>query len=258
MMKFLFNSAALWLALVAFLAPPQAVAQQASDLNGVWLTTGGGGGGGNAFASRPQSEWSTETLPFTPKGLEIFRANKPGKGPRQVDVALRNDPIGGANPLGLYRTLVYSRPFEMVLLPGKVIQLFGWGRIWRTIYTDGRPVPDDVAEGPFWYGYSVGKWQGDTLLVTTLALDGRAWLDEWGTPYSDDARIEERWRRIAPDKLQLTITVRDPALYSRPWTSSPVTYALQRGVEPSEIIFAPMDETTFNETIRDPAGIPAK
>jgi hypothetical protein len=126
--------------------------------------------------------------------------------------------------------------------------------VWRTIYVDGRKVPDDIAAGPYWYGYSVGHWENDTLVVTTMALDGRAWLDEWGTPFSDDARIEERWRRVAADKLELRITMRDPATYARTWTSVPIEYKLQKGVEPGEIIFSPIDEKAFNDAIRNPAG----
>jgi hypothetical protein len=228
------------------------------SLAGVWNISGGGGGGGGSFSGRPESEWSTETLPFTAAGLAAFNENKPGKGPRMRPPALGNDPLGGANPPGLYRTLIYSRPFEIVQVQGKLLQVFEWGRVWRAIYTDGRTVPDDIPQGPFWYGYSVGKWEGETLVVTTLALDGRAWLDEWGTPFSDEARIEERWQRVAPDKLQMKMTVRDPAYYSKPWTSATVTYSLQRDVEPMEIIFSPIDENAFNEAIRNPAGLPAK
>ena len=239
-------------------ARPAAVVKKA-DLSGVWNLVGGGGGGQAAFKSNPHSDWSHEALPFTPQGLAVFETSKPGKGPRQIKPALGNDPIGGANPPGLYRTLVYSRPFEFVQAPGKIIQMFEWGRIWRVIYTDGRQVPDDVPTGPYWYGYSVGRWEGDTLVVTTVALDERAWLDEWGTRFSDRARIEERWQAVAPGKLQMTITVNDPAYYTRPWTSMPINYTLEKkGVEPGEIIFAPMDENAFNESIRDPAGLPAK
>ena len=258
------------LALLAPLTPftPLRAAQPAprtADLSGVWLLEGGGGDSntgnqgesgtviGAAFLARPQSQWSDAALPFTAAGLARFQANKPGKGPRTVKPVFGNDPIGEANPAGLYRALVYSRPIEIEQVPGKVIQLFGLGRIFRIIYI-GRPVPDDVPEGPFWYGCSVGYWEGDTLVVTTLGLDGRAWLDEWGTPLSDDARIEERWKRLGRDRLQLQITVNDPATYSRPWTSVPVVYTLKPSAEPNEVIFSPMDEKAFNRAIRDPSG----
>ena len=246
------------IALAALVIAPQVLAQQAAkpaDFSGVWSPVGGGGGGGDASAKYPESEWSIEKLPFTPKGRAAFEADKPGKGPRQVPIPQRNDPLSQANPPGLYRTLVYSRPSEFVQSAGKIIQVFEWGRVWRAIYTDGRAVPKDVAAGPYWYGYSVGRWDGDTLVVNTLALDSRAWFDEWGTPFSDNARVEERWRRVSPDRIELKITVTDPEIYSRPWTSSPVIYGRQRpGVEPQEIIMAPIDEAAFNADIAGPAG----
>ncbi len=251
------------LALVVSVTTLQAAAQQSAkpaDLTGVWLLEGGGGDNGDSvgFKARPQSQWSNANLPFTPEGLAEFQANKPGKGPRQVKPVYGNDPIGEANPVGLYRALVYSRPIEIEQVSGKVIQLFAYGRVFRIIYADGRPVPDDITEAPFWYGYSVGHWEGDTLVVTTLGLDGRAWMDEWGTPLSDDARVEERWKRLSKDKLQLIITVTDPEIYSKPWTSVPIVYTLKPNAEPNEIIFAPMDEQAFNKVIRDPSGSAAK
>ena len=63
--------------------------------------------------------------------------------------ALGNDPIGGAKPPGLYRALIYTRPFEFMQQADKVVQLFEWGQVWRAIYTDGRPVPDDIPAGPY-------------------------------------------------------------------------------------------------------------
>ncbi len=240
-------------------------AAQPGDISGVWYMQGGGGDSrvGNkdddgilitsVFTKRPESQWSDTTLPFTAAGRAAFDANKPSKGPRSAKIQSANDPLWESNPPGLYRVLVFSRPMEIDVVPGKVIQLFGFDKRYRIIYTDGRPVPDDVAEGPFWYGYSVGHWEGDTLVVTTLGLDGRAWMDEWGTPISDNTRIEERWQRTARNKLQLTLTVTDPELYSRPWTSVPVIYTLQPKGEPNEMIFSAADEKAFEETIRNPA-----
>jgi hypothetical protein len=242
----------LFLALGSALSTEMAVAQQAAkppDFSGVWQRSRGAEGAG------PQSEWFAGQLPFTPKGLAMFLANKPGKGPRLVAPVNGNDPIGGANPAGLYRALIYQlRPMEMVQTSGKLIQLFEWGRIFREVYFDGRPVPDDVPAGPFWYGYSVGHWEGDTLVVSTVALDERAWMDEWGTPFTADTKFMERWRKTAPNKLELKLTVTDPVLYDKPWTSIPVVYTLQPKGEVQEVIYAPMDEQVFNDRIRNPAG----
>lgn len=224
---------------------------QSPALTGVWLRSSGSNG-------YPMSQWSPNELPFTAAGRAAFDANKPGKGPRQQMPAFGNDPLGQANPPGLYRTLVYGRPIEVVQLPDRVIQLFEWGKHWRTIWTDGRPVPDALVAGPFWYGYSVGEWQGDTLVVKTVGLDGRAWLDEWGTPYTDLTEVEERWRRRDAQTLELTLTVTDAELYSQPWTSDVKTYSFETpdslNGELMEQIFAPIDEMQFNEDIRDRAA----
>jgi hypothetical protein len=225
---------------------------QRPDFNGVWNRTGGAGGTG-ANAQKGSTQWGGELPSYTADGLARYNANKPGKGPRQIPPANGNDPLGESNPPGLYRTLVYNRPFEFIQTNGKVTQLFEWAKIWRNIWTDGRPVPEDVAAGPYWYGYSVGKWEGDTLVVTTLGLDDRAWMDEWGTPFSSDAKFTERWKKTAADRIELTITVNDPATFTKPWTSAPIVFARQKE-EVLEMIFAPMDEKIFNDRIRNPAA----
>ncbi len=104
----------------------------------------------------------------------------------------------------------------------------------------------------------MGKWEGDTLVVQTVGLDARAWLDEWGTPFSEEAKITERWRKVDANTVQMTITVDDPVTFTKPWTSDPRTLRLQPKGSPNgevlEVIFAPMDEKEFNERVRNPAG----
>jgi hypothetical protein len=242
----------------------QAATSSAHDLSGVWAKPSGGRDRVQSKVEaarrvRPDSPWSDQRLPFTAAGRAAFEANIPTGGPRQLKSHVStNDPRDKGNPLGLYRMLEYSgngRPFEIGNLHGNVVQLFAVGRVWRTIYTDGRPVPKEVRTGPFWYGHSVGRWEGDTLVVTTQALDERQWLDAWGTPISVEARIEERWRRVAADELQLTITVNDPMYYSKPWTSLAESYRRQaKGVEPEEIIYAPLDIDAYTQEVLLPSS----
>ena len=236
------------ISLISLLAPLVSLAQP--DLNGVFLR-------GSGSQGYPMSQWSAGELPFNKAGQLQFDNNVPGKGPRQTMPALGNDPLGDANPPGLYRTLVYGRPWEFIQFDNRVVQIFEWGKHWRTIWTDDREVPDVIIAGPYWYGYSVGEWENDTLVVKTVGLDGRAWVDEWGNQVSDFALIEEHWRRVG-DTLEMTITVNDPDLYREPWTSDTKVFNLQSpdtlNGELMEQIFAPIDEMEFNRRIRDPAA----
>jgi len=221
------------------------------DLTGVWL--GGGGGGGNR---NPVTQWLRQAPPLTAEGKAKMDSNKSGKGPRAVMPALGNDPIGDANPPGLMRTLVYNRPLQIINAGDQIVTLFEWGHFWRSIWMDARKVPDDP--DPRWYGYSVGHWDGDTLVVDTVGLDPRGWLDEWGTPFSEETKVEERWHRVNRDTLELTFTLTDPKYYSKPWTSDTRTFRLQGKNSPDhellEVIFAPLDEQEFNRRVRNPAA----
>jgi len=225
--------------------PPAGPPHDSHDLSGIWLQRGAAGG--------PMSEWSKEPLPFPPAGQAKFNANKPGKGPRAVVPAKGNDPLSDANVPGLLRTLVYARPFQIIPVADKIVQIFEWDRIWREIWIDGRKVPEDP--DPRFYGYSVGRWEGDTLIVDTVGLDPRLWMDEWGTPFSDDLRVEERWRRLDRDNMELTLTITDPKTFTRPWVTDTKRFRLQPKGSPNgellEVIFTPMDEKDFNQKIRD-------
>jgi hypothetical protein len=225
------------------------------DLSGIWLRRGGGG----SEDEKPHSEWVAAPLPFTPAGKEEFDSRSPGKGPRADLPAKGNDPLGTATVPGLLRTLVYGRPMQFIQTDDKVVQLFEWFRIWREIWTDGRQMPEDP--GPRFYGYSVGKWEGDTFVVETYGLDPRLWGDEWGMPFSEQMRVTERWRRLDHDNMTMQLTFTDPVMYTKPWSTEVRNYRWQPKGTPNgemlEVIFAPIDELHFNNVIRDLAnGVP--
>jgi hypothetical protein len=88
----------------------------------------------------------------------------------------------------------------------------------RLIYTDGRPQPDDVYELPGFFGHSVGKWEGDTLVSDTVAVDDRIWLDPSGHEHSDKLRITERFKMTGPNSIEWTATIEDPVFFVKPFT----------------------------------------
>ncbi len=237
--------------------PPPGPPHDAHDLNGTWLGVPNGLGGGSGGRPQTASQWSPEPMPFTPAGLAKFMSNLPGKGPRQGVPAKGNDPLSDANVPGLLRTLVYGRPFQFLTSDDKIVQTFEWFRIWREIWTDGRKPPADP--DPRLYGYSVSHWDGDTLVVETVGLDPRLWGDEWGMPFTDEMKLEERWHRLDRDNLTLSIAFTDPKFYTKPWTSELKRFRLQtkgmQDAEMLEVIFTPMDEKDFDKNIRDPSSL---
>ena len=89
--------------------------------------------------------------------------------------------------------------------PAGFIEFFDYFYVHRTIWTDGRELPKDP--DPTWYGVSVGKWEGDTLVVETVGFNDRTWIDDDGHPHSEDMRVEERYRRIDHDNMELNMTI---------------------------------------------------
>jgi hypothetical protein len=108
-------------------------------------------------------------------------------------------------------------PLKIVQEPNVVVILYeGPLSQFRQVFLDGRPLPKDP--NPTWLGYSVGKWEGDTLVVETVGFNGKSWLDLVGHPSTDALRITERLRRRDFGHLDIQLTVDDPKAYTKPWT----------------------------------------
>ena len=216
------------------------------DLQGSWVRRGGYLG------------LSQTPPPFTAEGQKRFDPNKPSYGPRAIAPALGNDPMGNCDPLGIPRLLLLENnpgDFEFVQIPGRVLQLFDRHHVHRVIPMDGRalPVPTDV--DPRILGYSVGRWDGDTFVVEANGFDERTWLDHFGYPHSDVMKLEERYRRVDRDNMQLVITLTDPKFYTKPWVSETKNLRLSPLKEfVDELFCIPSQEQEFNRRLRNPAG----
>lgn len=109
-------------------------------------------------------------------------------------------------------------PKKVIQTPGLVILLFESYHSYRQIFTDGRPLPAEPDPG--WFGYSVGKWDGDTLVVETTGLNDKTWLDDAGHPHSETLHITERFHRRDFGHMDVQITISDPKTYVKPWTAT--------------------------------------
>jgi hypothetical protein len=145
--------------------------------------------------------------------------------------------------------------------------LYHYDNRWRTIWTDGRPLPKLLdggveIDGQFreqrWFGYSVGKWIDDyTLEVQTVGTmpEDRVWLDNTGRPISDQARITETFRRLDYDTMEWSETIDDPKIYTRPWQTMKIPMTLQDGrTDVLSRYCSPSEIETYNKLYGDSAS----
>ncbi len=129
----------------------------------------------------------------------------------------RDNPDAHCLPLGLMQLHTHVDPRRIVQTPSLVAILYEANYGLRQILIDGRPAPANDPQ-PWWYGYSRGRWDGDTLIVDTTNFRDGGWLDINGSPLTDAAKITERFRRPNYGTLTIEVTVDDPKAYTRPWT----------------------------------------
>ena len=105
--------------------------------------------------------------------------------------------------------------WKRVLQTPTAIAILNEDLTYRMIFMDGRELEADPA--PSWMGYSVGRWDGDTLIVDSVGFNDKTWLSRYGQPHSEALRVSERYRRRDVGHLQVEVTFSDPALYAKPW-----------------------------------------
>ena len=131
----------------------------------------------------------------------------------------KDNPDAHCLPLGLMQLHTHVDPRRIVQTPSLMVITYEANYGLRFIYMDGRPAPGNDPQ-PWWYGYSRGRWEGDTLVVETTNFRDGGWLDINGSPLTDAAKVTERFRRPNYGTLQIDVTVDDPKAYTRPWTVS--------------------------------------
>ena len=122
-------------------------------------------------------------------------------------------------PLGNQQFNVHTFPRKVIQTPGVVVLLYETHMGLRQIFTDGRPLPKNDPQ-PWFFGYSVGRWEGDTLVVETTGFKDGGWLDINGSPLTDQGRTIERFRRPNYGTIEIEQTIDDPKAYTRPFTVS--------------------------------------
>ncbi len=209
------------------------------DISGVWGDNG--------------VELDLKTLPpFTPYGQKLYDTTK-SDSPEWNS----KDPMNICDPLGYPRAFAYNYGMEFIQLRDRTLQFFELSHTWRTIWTDGRKLPPHPPILRY-MGYSVGHWEGDTFKVEASGFDDRSWVSEDrrarrnGFPHTSEMRVEESYKRLDYGRLQATLTVIDPKVYTQPWTTTGIA-TLRPNAELAEYMCVPSDSIDFDNRNTRPA-----
>jgi hypothetical protein len=168
-------------------------------------------------------------LPLTPWAAEVKK--------QRMAVDNKENPDANCLPMGLTQFHTHGQPRKVIQSAGVLAIMYEANYGLRYIYLDGRTLPKQGSVQPFWYGYSVGRWEGDTLVVETNNLRGAetspydGWLDVRGSPYTEQAKFIERFRRPTYGKLEIDITLEDPKAYTRP-----ISFRINQQISPDDEI----------------------
>jgi len=183
-------------------APAPKTADGKPDLSGVWVTRGG-------YTGNIAKDLKPGEVSFQPWAAELYK--------HRQDTLSKEDPQAYCVLSGVPRENVVPYPFKIVnTANGMIVILYEALHSYRQIFMDGRKLPKDP--NPTWMGYSVGHWDGDTLVVDSSGFVGDNWLDNSGHPGTETMRLTERFHRRDFCHIDLAITVDDPKAYTKPWT----------------------------------------
>jgi hypothetical protein len=180
-------------------APSPRSADGKPDLNGVWVVRNG-----NFYLT-----WDLKPEDMQQWAAALYKQ-------READFRRDTDGIACLPPGPKAAIGVGPFPIKIIQNPGLTVILHEYDTIFRQIFTDGRALPEDV--NPTWMGYSVGRWEGDTFVVTTAGFNDRSTIDLAGHPHTEALRTTERFHRRDIGHLDVQITFDDPKAYKRPWT----------------------------------------
>ena len=150
-----------------------------------------------------------EPIPFTPWAAALRKSRAAQNN--------KDNPDAHCLPIGLTQLHMHPQPRKIVQTPNLIVIIYEANGGLRQIAMDGRPLPNNDPE-PWWYGYSVGRWEGDTLVVETIGFRDDVWLDVEGSPLTSTGKMTERFRRANFGNLEIEVTIEDPKAYTKPWT----------------------------------------
>jgi len=188
------------------------------DLSGVWEISRGpnapaparGARGGSPFGNIGNS--TPGGAPYQPWAADLVK--------KRIADNSKDNPDAHCLPMGIAQLNAHLYPRKIIQTPKEVLLIYeASGTTVREVFLDGRPLPKNEDVEPWWNGYSVGRWDGDTLVIETTGFVDDGWLDVRGSPLTSAGRITERFRRTKFGYLELEETIDDPKAYTQPFTA---------------------------------------
>lgn len=196
-----------FVASLALLSPASAQNNAARDVSGVWWTS--------SYSPKIQVFGGAD-LPFTPAGRTAYERNIA----RLRDGTIKDEARRVCVPDGIPRILGNPYPFQIVQTPGQTTFIYELNHVIRMVNMDKPQLSKDELDiAPRYSGHSIGRWEGDTLVVETAGFNEKTFIDATGVPHSDQMTTVERIRKISPTRLENVVTVTDPVHFSRPWSA---------------------------------------
>jgi hypothetical protein len=188
-------------------APAPRLPDGKPDFSGIWTTRGG-------YTGNIAKDLKPGELSFQPWAADVYKHRQETQG--------KEDPQAYCVLSGVPREHVVPYPFKILNTttsgtgPGMIVILYEALHSYRQIFMDGRKLPKDP--NPTWMGYSVGHWDGDTLVVESSGFVNNNWLDNGGHMGTEAMRLTERFHRRDYGHIDLQVTIDDPKAYTKPWT----------------------------------------
>ena len=216
-------------------APAPKTADGTPDLSGTWSNVARGRGAAReqlGLDEKPMASFANigvgfkDGLPLRPEAAAVLKE-------RMANFS-KDNPDVWCLPLGNQQFNSHPFPSKIIQAPDTIVILYETHMGLRQIFMDGRPLPNNDPQ-PWFYGYSVGRWDGDTLVIETIGFKDGGWLDINGSPLSEKGRTIERFRRTNYGTIEIEQTIDDPVNYTRPFTTR-LTWRLMPDTEIMEMV----------------------